>query len=512
MYHPTVDEVRVLAREGNLVPIWRQLPADLETPVSVYLKLRGRSSSFLLESVEKGEQLGRYSFLGVDPVGILTADAGTVTWQEGASVQPLTPVEGDPLAAMQQLLARYCPVRVEGIPGFYGGLVGYLGYDAVRFFERAPLAEKTGLGLPDAIFLLMDSLVIFDHVKHRLLVVASAHVEKDVTTGYETASKKIDAIVSALQRPVACAAMPASEEEETDNVWVSNCTQADFEAAVRTAKDCITAGDIFQVVLSQRLSRRTSVDPFAIYRTLRMLNPSPYMFHLDLPGNVRIIGTSPELLVRLEDSRAEVRPIAGTRPRGRSPAEDEALAEELLADPKERAEHVMLVDLGRNDLGRVCRYGTVHVPELMVIERYSHVMHIVSGVRGELRAEVNAFDLLRATFPAGTVSGAPKVRAMEILAELEGERRGPYAGAVGYFSYLGNMDTCIAIRTIVMQGDRVHVQAGAGIVADSEPAREYQETLNKAKALAEAVRIAEHGGIESGTGSLTIVPATGGER
>jgi anthranilate synthase component 1 len=275
--------------------------------------------------------------------------------------------------------------------------------------------------------------------------------------------------------------------------WTSNFEQADFEGAVRSAKEYIAAGDIFQGVLSQRLSRRTAADPFTIYRALRMMNPSPYMFYLELPGDLRLIGSSPEMMVRLEGMRAEVRPIAGTRPRGANLAEDEALARELLADPKERAEHVMLVDLGRNDLGRVCRYGSVQVSERMTIERYSHVMHIVSSVDGELRPGLDAFDLLGATFPAGTVSGAPKVRAMEIIAELEGERRGPYAGAVGYFSYSGNMDTCIAIRTIVMQGDTVHVQVGAGIVADSDPTREYHETLNKAQALMEAAVVAERG-------------------
>jgi anthranilate synthase component 1 len=305
------------------------------------------------------------------------------------------------------------------------------------------------------------------------------------------ATDEIEAIVARLRQPLRVAPTLAASGDSQRSSWVSNLEQADFEAAVRRAKEYIAAGDIFQVVLSQRLSRRTAADPFAIYRALRMLNPSPYMFYFELPDGLRLIGSSPEMMVRLEKDLAEVRPIAGTRPRGADPAEDEVLARELLADPKERAEHVMLVDLGRNDLGRVCRYGSVQVPEMMVIERYSHVMHIVSSVQGELRPDLDTFDLLRATFPAGTVSGAPKVRAMEIIAELEGERRGPYAGAVGYFGYSGNMDTCIAIRTIVMQGNTVHVQAGAGIVADSEPTREYHETLSKAQALAEAVTIAE---------------------
>ncbi len=491
MYKPTRDEALALAERGNLLPVWRELPADLETPVSVYLKLRGEGPSFLLESVEKGERLGRYSFLGFDPAGLLLARDGQGSLWEGDPLEPPRLFTGDPLVAAKEILSRYRPVAVDGLPRFYGGLVGYLGYDAVRFFERVPLAVRPGLDLPDAAFLLADSVVIFDHVKHCLLVVANAHIHDDPTAAYDMATDKIEAIISRLRRPLEIVPKPVVEKADSHSPWASNFKQTEFERAVRKAKEYITAGDIFQVVLSQRLSRRTAADSFAIYRVLRMLNPSPYMFYLELPGNLRLIGSSPEMLVRLNGRQAEVRPIAGTRSRGADPAQDEALAQELLADPKERAEHVMLVDLGRNDLGRVCRYGSVQVPEKMVIERYSHVMHIVSGVQGELRPELDAFDLLRATFPAGTVSGAPKVRAMEIIAELEGERRGPYAGGVGYLSYSGNMDTCIAIRTIVMQGDTAHVQAGAGIVADSDPTREYHETLNKAQALAEAVSFAE---------------------
>ena len=492
MYQPSLVQVCELAERGNLVPVWRELPADLETPVSVYLKLQGRGASFLLESVEKAEQVGRYSFLGIDPSGFFTAQDGQTSMWEGGVDEPLELAGGDPLAVAKDILSRYRPVAVDGLR-FCGGLVGYVAYDAVRFVERAPLAPEPGLGLPDAALLLADSLVIFDHVKHRLLVVANAYLDGDPTAAYEAAVRKIEVIVSRLREPLRTAPRAAAEENDQPAPWESNFEQADFEAAVREAQEYITAGDIFQVVLSQRLSRRTRADPFGIYRALRMLNPSPYMFYLELPGDLRLIGSSPELLVRLTGRQAEVRPIAGTRPRGANPAEDEALAQELLADPKERAEHVMLVDLGRNDLGRVCRYGSVQVPEMMVVERYSHVMHIVSGVQGELGPDLDAFDLLRATFPAGTVSGAPKVRALEIIAELEGERRGPYAGAVGYFGYAGNMDTCIAIRTIVMQGDTVHIQAGAGIVADSDPTREYHETLAKAQALAEAVRKAEIG-------------------
>ncbi len=501
MIRPTLEEARTLAEQGNLIPIWMEIPADLETPASVYLKLRGDGSSFLLESVERGEQVGRYSFLGIDPIAVLTAENGRVELRENGAVTDISPPDGDPLAAMESILGRYKPVANPDLPEFYGGLVGYLSYDAVRFFERAPLPEDPGLGLPDAVFLLSDTLAIFDHVKRQLLVVVNAHVEDGVDATYQRAIDKIAGIAAAMERPLPAVKPPSLEQTaEMENGWVSNVDRPSFEDAVRRTKEYIAAGDIFQGVISQRLSRTTNVDPFAVYRALRMLNPSPYMFYLDLPEGIRIIGSSPETMVRLQGRRAEVRPIAGTRRRGADRAEDQALAEELLADPKERAEHVMLVDLGRNDLGRVCRYGTVETPELMTIEQYSHVMHIVSSVQGELGSGMNAFDLLRATFPAGTVSGAPKVRAMEIIAELEKERRGPYAGAVGYFAYSGAMDTCITIRTLVMHGGAIHVQAGAGIVADSDPAREHEETLSKAKALAEAVRRAEAAGASSAQG------------
>ncbi len=494
MYSPTRDEaIRFAEQEGTLLPVRRELPADMETPISVYLKLRGEGPSFLLESVEKGKHLGRYSFLGIGSAGILLArDGNGMLLKEDSLALPQSFV-GDPLAVAKEVLTARRPIAVDGLPRFWGGFVGYLGYDAVRFFERVPLAPQPGLALPDAVFMLTDDTVIFDHVKQRLLIVANAHLDEDPATAYDDAVDRIEAIVARLQRPLPVDDEPEYARHNPESQWESTFKREEFERAVRRAKEYISAGDIFQVVLSQRLSRRTTADPFSIYRVLRRLNPSPYMFYLDLPGDLRLIGSSPEMLVRLHDRRAEVRPIAGTRPRGSTPAEDEALAAELLADPKERAEHVMLVDLGRNDLGRVCQYGSVHVPEQMVIERYSHVMHIVSSVQGTLQPSLDAFDLIRATFPAGTVSGAPKIRAMEIITELERERRGPYAGGVGYLGYSGNMDICIAIRTIVMQGDTVHVQAGAGIVADSDPAREYQETFNKAQALAEAVELAEKG-------------------
>ena len=491
MYKPSLAEVRELGRDANLVPVWRALPADLETPVSVYLKLRSQGASFLLESVEKGEQLGRYSFIGVAPSATLSVQDGQAVLSDDGGARVVSCEGGDPLLAAATVLSPYTPAYVDGLPRFVGGLVGYVSYEAVRFFERVPIASRPGLDLPDAVFMLADMLVIFDHVLHRLLVVANAHIDGSPGQAYHQAVARIDAIVADLRQPLEVSPAPIPEQTVRAKTWASNFQQTGFEEAVRKAKQYITAGDIFQVVLSQRLSCHTCADPFAIYRALRMLNPSPYMFYLELPEGLRLIGASPEMLVRLEGTEAQVRPIAGTRPRGLTPAEDVALASDLLDDPKERAEHVMLVDLGRNDLGRVCEYGSVAVTEMMSVERYSHVMHIVSSVHGSLRPELDAYDLLRATFPAGTVSGAPKVRAMEIIAELEGERRGPYAGAVGYFSYSGNMDTCIAIRTIVMQDDLACVQAGAGIVADSDPTREYRETLHKAEALAEAVRIAE---------------------
>jgi anthranilate synthase component 1 len=394
------------------------------------------------------------------------------------------------------------------LPRFSGGAVGFLSYDAVRRFERLPTTTGDHLDLPEAAFMLADTLIAFDHARQRLLIIANARLEGDTRAAYRRATARIDEIVARLRAP-ASQPLPTYAPTRPDanatsftssaTSFTSNFSQDQFEAIVREAKEYIAAGDIFQVVLSQRLSGRTSAHPFAIYRALRRLNPSPYMVFMRFPGGLgapplHVIAASPEMHVRLENGVAEVRPIAGTRPRGTSPTEDAALADELLTDEKERAEHVMLVDLGRNDLGRVCEYGSVRVEEMMIIERYSHVMHIVSDVRGRLQAERDAFDLLRATFPAGTVSGAPKVRAMEIIEGLESTRRGLYAGAIGYVGYDGAMDSCITIRTIVMQGDTVHIQAGAGIVADSDPTREYHETLNKARALAEAVQVA---GIES---------------
>jgi anthranilate synthase component 1 len=487
-----------LAREGyNLIPVYREILADLHTPVSAFHKLDDGCFSYMLESVEGGENVGRYSFLGGAPSLVLTARGRTLTLERAGQVETHTlAADEDPLHVIQALMADYRPAPVAGLPKFYGGAVGYMSYDLVRFIEDLPDAPPDDLGLPDCCFVFTEPCVIFDHVRHRMLVVNNTHVQGDPAADYARALAKIDDIIRQLQasesQPLGLCPSGLCEEAPVE----SNVTHAQFLANVERAKTYITDGDIIQVVLSQRLKRTLSPalaeQPFNIYRALRYLNPSPYMYYLSF-GDLKIVGSSPERLVSEEDGTVITRPIAGTRKRGATPAEDEALAADLLADAKERAEHIMLVDLGRNDLGRVCRYGTVEVDELMAIEHYSHVMHIVSNVRGALRPELNHFDVLRACFPAGTVSGAPKVRAMQIIDEMETTRRGPYAGAIGYFSFDGNMDTAITIRTVVVTGGAAYVQAGAGIVADSVPESEYQETLNKARALLKALDMAEWG-------------------
>jgi anthranilate synthase component 1 len=462
----------------------------------------GKGPSFLLESVEKAEQVGRYSFLGFNPRRqIISRGRQVVVKDNGLQEERVLSENKDPLDVVAAELALYQPVApvhelVTSLPRFFGGAVGYMSYDLVHFFEQLPDSLPDELLLPDLHMLITDTLVVFDHVQHRLLLFANALVrpESDLDVVYDDAVARLDAMESQVRKPLPYFTIPRLE---SGSELTSNMTPAQYESAVQKAKDYIMEGDIFQVVLSQRLSRRSGADPFSIYRALRRLNPSPYMFFLDLGGKqpLHLIGSSPEVLVRLQEDMAEVRPIAGTRPRGQTPEEDQMLKKELLADPKERAEHVMLVDLGRNDLGRVCEYNTVRVPELLVTETYSHVIHIVSHVQGKLRKGLDAFDLVRATFPAGTLSGAPKVRAMEIIDELEFVRRGPYGGAVGYFGFNGNLDTCITIRTMLMKGNQVYLQAGAGIVADSDPTREYHETLHKARALSEAICIAERGEI-----------------
>ncbi len=478
MYYPSLSEVRKLKKRGNLVPIYREIMADLETPVSAYMKISRGDPSFLLESVEGGERLARYSFIGTEPYLILTT--GGVA---GRSVDPL------PLIAAE--LNRYKLVPVPGLPRFHGGAVGYLAYDVVRYFERLPAPHYDPLELPESVFMFADTVLVFDHLTHKIKVVSHVHLDGDTEEAYLRAVQRIDAMVERLRQPIAPSqSVKAPMPSTSQHMVSSNLSQAEFEAIVARAKDYIYSGEIIQAVISQRLARPTHADPFDIYRALRSINPSPYMYYLQLKG-CHIIGASPELLVRVEDGVVSTHPIAGTRPRGKDPAEDSMLEQELRHDEKECAEHIMLLDLGRNDIGRVSEPGTVQVTQLMDVERYSHVMHLVSHVQGKLRRDLPVFDALRACFPAGTVSGAPKIRAMEIIAELEPDKRGPYAGAVGYFSFSGNLDTAITIRTIVITQGAAYVQAGSGIVADSIPEREYQESLNKAQALLQAIEQAE---------------------
>ena len=484
-YHPSLEEVRGLASEGNLVPIYREVPADLETPVSAYLKVARPPYSFLLESVEGGERLARYSFIGTEPYSVLKSGPG----QPQGAVDPLRPVQAE--------MERHSVVSLPELPRFHGGAVGYVAYDAVRYFEPRLIAPETDpLELPESIFLCADTLLVFDHLRHTIKVLSHVRVDGDLDAAYETAIRKINQLVERLEQPLS--APPATTPVAADSPpqTTSNFSREDYELAVLRAKEYIYAGDIIQAVLSQRFARSTYAQPFQIYRALRTVNPSPYMYYLELDG-FQIIGASPEMLVRLEDGQVATHPIAGTRPRGGDSAESDAMEKELRESEKERAEHIMLVDLGRNDIGRVSQPGTVSVPQLMDVERYSHVIHLVSHVVGDIKPELSAYDALRACFPAGTVSGAPKIRAMEIISESEGQMRGPYAGAVGYFSFSGNMDTAITIRTIVMRPSETagmnvaYVQAGGGIVADSVPAEEYQETWHKASALLRAIDRAE---------------------
>jgi anthranilate synthase component 1 len=492
MYHPTRAEFVEKAKQGNLIPVWRDVLLDMETPVSAFRKIGSSQYTFLLESVDGGQTVGRHSFLGSEPFAVFTSKGDQVTVSRDGRQQRriLAPGE-DPLTALKALLSEYRFVPVEGLPKFCGGAVGYLGYDVVRFFERLPGTPHDDLGLPDSIFVLTDTCLIFDHAYHRGKVVSNAIVNSDPDRAYNEAVRKIEALCARLDAPRPGVLPPRPQPKDTQ--LTPTLTREGYEAVVERGKEYIAAGDIIQVVLSQRLSRPVAADAFDVYRALRSLNPSPYMYYLTY-GDLRIAGSSPERLVSVEDGEVITRPIAGSRPRGKTPAEDEALAAELLGDEKERAEHVMLLDLGRNDLGRVCRYGTVRVDEQMVIEKYSHVQHIVSNVRGQLRPDRDQFDVLRACFPAGTLSGAPKVRAMEIIDELEPTRRGPYGGVIGYFSFSGNMDTAITIRTIVCANGTAHLQLGAGIVADSVPSREYEEcVVLKGGALLRAIEMAERG-------------------
>jgi anthranilate synthase component 1 len=491
MYFPSLEEFRVKAARGNLVPVYKEILADMETPVSALQKI-DNTYAFLLESVEGGEKIAQYSFLGSNPSLVFWSKGDTVTIVRDGVTETKTDVT-DPIEELKKLMAEFRPVNVKELPRFHGGAVGYIGYDMVRFFEKLPPGKSDELNIPDCFFMLTDTILVFDHVNHKIKVVSNAHVNGNrnhVNEAYEKAISKIDEIISLLKQPI-------NYRKSVSDGWdeskvKSNFTPDEYEKVVGIAKEYIKAGDIVQVVPSQRLSVPVSADAYDIYRALRTINPSPYMYYLKF-DDLQVAGSSPEVMVRAENGTVTMRPIAGTAKRGSSDEEDAEIAKELLSDPKELAEHVMLVDLGRNDVGRVCQYGTVKVDELMVIEKYSHVMHIVSNVVGKLRHDKDAFDVLRACLPAGTVSGAPKIRAMEIINELEPSQRGIYAGAVGYFSFSGNSDTAIAIRTVLIKDGMAYVQAGGGIVADSIPANEYQETMNKARACMKAIQLAEEG-------------------
>jgi anthranilate synthase component 1 len=475
MYHPTLEEFKTLKDQGNLVPIYREVLANADTPVSAFLKVKRGSYSFLLESVEGSGYTARYSFIGTEPYWLVSTKEGD---------------KPDPLHLIAEELGKYKVVPVSGLPDFYGGAVGYIAYETARRLEELPSPESDPLALPESVFMFVDTLIIFDHATDKIKIVSHARPYGDADIAYQAAIQKIDELAKRLEQPLEHR-QHLKKDTPAELTEISyNLTREEFEANVEKARQYITEGEAIQIVLSQRLSRRTNAHPFNIYRALRSINPSPYMFFLDLK-DFQLIGSSPEILVRAVDGRVATRPLAGTRPRGKTPAEDEQLEKELRNDDKERAEHIMLVDLGRNDIGRVSLPGTVKVSELMEVERYSHVMHLVTNVEGKLRPDLTPLDALRACFPAGTVSGAPKIRAMEIIAELEPDKRGPYAGCMGYFSFSGSMDTAITIRTITLSDGIAHVQAGAGIVYDSVPEREYEETLNKARALLKAIEQAE---------------------
>ncbi len=492
MITPPLHAFLEKTRQGALPPLRCRIPADLETPVSAFLKLKGAGAAFLLESVERGIQVGRYSFIGVAPIARVTLANDVVDISRGGrrDVQPLA--GRDPLSIIREELGRFPVPDDTDLPGPFGGAVGYLSYDFARYFENIPTPERDALRFPDCQFIFSSALVVFDHVTSEIEI-AALPTETVPDRSYARMQAQIDAIYSALAAPLPPGDRPKRGTQTGGSPTTSsNVTKEAFEAGVERAKEYIRSGDAFQIVLSQRLQGETDADPFEIYRALRILNPSPYMFYIDF-GEFQLIGSSPEALVKLEKRRATLCPIAGTRPRGATTAEDNELEAELRANEKECAEHVMLVDLGRNDLGRVCSPGSVVTESLMHVERYSHVMHLVSRITGRLLDGCDMFDLLRAAFPAGTLTGAPKIRAMEIISELEGEKRGPYGGAVGYFGPQGDMDMCITIRTIVMAGRRYYAQAGAGIVADSVPHAEYLETLDKIKALEAAVHRAARG-------------------
>jgi anthranilate synthase component 1 len=475
-----------LAADFGVIPVTRQVLADRETAVTAYEKLVGDDPGFLLESVEGGERWARWSFVGWNPEYTLTAREGVSAIDDPGVQLPA----GNPLEVLESLISNLTAAQYPGLPPLHTGAVGWMGYDAVRYIEHLPDRPEDDRALPEMMWQFVGSLAAFDRLAQRITLVRNVYVGDDPEAQYDRAVADLDDAAATLGRPTGYESRNAEWEADLPPAE-STLDKAPFEAAVRKAREYIFAGDAFQIVISQRLEVPFAGDPFAVYRALRMINPSPYLFY-HRHADVAIIGSSPELMTRVRDGVVRSRPIAGTRPRGATPAEDERLAEELLADPKERAEHVMLIDLARNDVGRVCEFGTVQVDDLMVIERYSHVMHIVSGVSGKLRSGIGPVDVLRATFPHGTVSGAPKVRAMEIIDELEPVARGPYAGAVGYIDFSGNIDTAICLRTVVAAGGKAWVQAGAGLVADSDPAAEYEETMNKAAAALAAIAGAAH--------------------
>src|SRR3990167_2215129 len=490
-YFPSLEEFTGMAKRGNLIPVFREIMADMETPVSAFRNIDRGGPAFLLESVEGGEKWGRYSFLGVEPRVIFKSkDENIEIITEGQGDKR----KGDPISALKEILSRYRPVTTDKLPRFYGGAVGYIGYDMVRFFEDLPDIAASDVDIYDAFFVITETLLIFDNLEHKIKIVANAVIEEGDNPAdvYKMAIKKIDGLVKRLKTPLPEGQGVRGSKSQRAKEVVSNFTKEKFIGGVLKAKEYIQAGDVIQVVLSQRFETRLDVEPFNIYRALRVINPSPYMFYLRLDG-IELIGSSPEILVRVEGKDINVRPIAGTRPRGKDEAEDKRLEQELLRDPKEVAEHIMLVDLGRNDIGRVAETGSVSVNELMVVERYSHVMHIVSNVHAQLKRNKDSFDALRTCFPAGTLTGAPKVRAMEIIEEIEPCKRGAYGGSVGYFGFSGNMDMAITIRTLVIKDGKIYIQAGSGIVADSVPEKEYQETINKAKAMLKAVEMAREG-------------------
>lgn len=496
MHRPTFEEFAALAEQHSLIPVHRQLIGDTLTPVTAFCKIQEGDWSFLFESVVGGERVGRYSFLGAGPflrfqsfgrrVQIQTLKPGSHAWQTHEEEHD------DPLRLLEERLAAYRVPRMPGLPSFTGGAVGYAGYDTVRYVERLPNPPDDDRGLPDLCFALYDRTVIFDHINKTIAAVAHAHVDRgDLRACYQRACERVDRLVERLHQGVADIQLTdISPIGAASQPYTSNFSKEGFQSAVERCKEYIRAGDIFQVVLSQRLQTETKARPFDIYRTLRVVNPSPFLFYLRC-GNLFLVGSSPEIMCRVDGDLVTIRPLAGTRKRGATTEEDDALAAELVADPKERAEHIMLVDLGRNDVGRVARYGTVQLSDVLSVERYSHVMHLCSTVTGRLRPGLSSFDALRSCLPAGTLSGAPKVRAMEIIDELEPYRRGPYGGAVGYVDFAGGMDTCIALRTLVLKGQTVYLQAGAGIVADSEPEKEYEETMHKARGLLRSIEMAE---------------------